>query len=197
MRSEQIITAVVMVVLFLFAIVSGASVAAAQDQPVRDPAGGTTAWGKPSKGLQAGIRCPKDKQRLQPGQEVILEVVVRNACDKPIEFTYLPPSRFWGTAEKSTVDVTSMHIGHGSPRSDGLGFANTAHIRPGKEMLLGSFSLGHVRPKDPKTAYAPRPELAPGKYQVGSDNVVVPLKGDKSDWKLPTGYLDIELLEGK
>jgi len=194
MRSAQLITAVVMVVL---AIVLGASVAAAQGHPVPDPAGGVTAWGKPSNGLQAGIRCPKDRQVLQPGQEVVLEVVVRNVSDKPIKFDYLPPSRFWGTAEKSTVDVTSIHIGHGSPRSDGLGFANTAHIRPGKEMLLGAFSLGHVRPKDPKKAYAPRPELAPGKYQVGSENAVLRLKGDKSDWKLPTGYLDIQLLQGK
>jgi hypothetical protein len=197
MRSAQLITAVVMVVVVLFAIVLGASVAAAQGHPVPDPAGGVTAWGKPSKGLQAGIRCPKDKPVLRPGQEVVLEVVVRNVSDKPIEFTYLPPTQFWGTAEKSTVDVTSMHIGHGSPRSDGLGFANTAQISAGKEMLLGSFSLGHVRPKDPKTAYVPRPELAPGKYRVGSDNVLVPLKGDKSDWKLPTGYLDIQLLQGK
>jgi hypothetical protein len=64
-------------------------------------------------------------------------------------------------------------------------------------MLLGSFSLGHIRAKDSKTASAPRPELAPGKYQVGSENVLVPLRGDKSDWKLPTGYLDIQLLPGK
>jgi hypothetical protein len=195
MRFAQFITAVVLV---LFAIVLGASVAAAQGQRIPDPAGGITGWGKPSNGLQAGIRCPKDKQVLQPGQEVVLEVVVRNVSDKPIEFTYLPSSRFWGTAEKSTVNVTSVAIFHGSPRSDGRGFANSPLIRPGKEMLLGSFSLGHVRPKDPKKkAFAPRPELAPGKYQVGSENVVVPVKGDKSDWKLPTGYLDIELLPGK
>jgi hypothetical protein len=197
MRSAQLNTDVVIAALVLLAIVFGASVAAAQDHPVPDPAGGVTAWGKPSNGLQAGIRCPKDKQVLQPGQEVVLEVVVRNVSDKSIEFNYLPPSRYWGTPEKSTVDVTSMAIFHGSPRSDGLGFANTVHIRPGKELLMGSFSLGHVRPKDPKTAHAPRPELAPGKYQVGSENVVVPLKGDKSDWKLPTGYLDIQLLRDK
>src|SRR5262245_66426775 len=108
MRPAQLITAVVMVVLVLFAIVLGASVAAAQGHPVPDPAGGITAWGKPFNGLQAGIRCPKDKQVLQPGQEVVLEVVVRNVSDKPIVFNYLPPTRFWGTAEKSNVAVTSM-----------------------------------------------------------------------------------------
>jgi hypothetical protein len=57
--------------------------------------------------------------------------------------------------------------------------------------------LGHIRVKDPETTYAPRPELAPGKYQVGAENAVLGLKGDASDWKLPTGYLDIELLRGK
>jgi hypothetical protein len=172
-----------------------ASVAAAEEHPAADPAGKITAWGKPSGGLQAGIRCEKDKQVLGPGDEVELQVVVRNVSDKPIKFTYLPPTQYWGTAEKSTVVVTSMHMAHGSPRSDGLGFANSPVIHPGKELLLGAFSLGHVRPKDPKTAAAPRPELAPGKYQVGSENVLVPLTGDKSDWKLPTGYLDIQLLQ--
>ena len=171
--------------------------AAAQGQNVPNPAGTITAWGKPSGGLQAGIRCPKDKQVLGPGQEVELEVVVRNVSDKPIEFIYLPPTRFWGTAEKSTVVVTCMHMAHGSPRSDGLGFANKATIHPGKELLLGGFSLGHIRPKGRGAASAPRPELAPGKYQVGSENVLVPLKGDESDWKLPTGYLDIELLPAR
>jgi hypothetical protein len=33
-----------------------------------------------------------------------------------------------------------------------------------------------------------------GKYQVGSDNVVVPARGDENKLKLATGYLDIELL---
>lgn len=187
----------VMVAFAVLAVVWGASRAAAQDRSKSDAAGAITAWGKPINGLQAGIRCPKDKQILPPGQEVVLEIVVRNVSDRDIKFVHLPPTQFWGTAEKSTVEVTSMHMAHGSPRSDGLGFASSPLMLPGKELLLGSFSLGHVRPKDPKAALAPRPELAPGKYQVGSENVLVPLKGDKTDWKLPTGYLDIQLLEGQ
>jgi hypothetical protein len=145
-----------------------------------------TAWGRPVNGLQAGLRCVEGKQIVQKGDQVEIEVVVRNVSEGPVEFEYLPPSRTWGTAEKSTVVVTAMYSGHGYP--------NRVHIHPGKELQLGSLALGHVRPKNPNTAYAARPELAPGKYQVGSENVVISPKDIKDGgWKLPTGYLDVEL----
>jgi hypothetical protein len=166
-------------------------VVCAADHPLPDPAGGVTAWGKPVKGLQAGLRCPKGKQRIGPKQEqVTLELVIRNVSDEAIAFKYLPGVRYWGENKRGTVEVTWLYSGNGRPF--------TAHIRPGGEMLLGTLDLGRVRPKaPPTTAYSPRPELRPGKYQVGSDNVALPVEDKAKDRKLGTGYLDIELQKSK
>jgi hypothetical protein len=175
---------------FLLVLVA-ALAAGADDHPVPDPAGGVTAWGKPMKGLQAGLRCPKTKQIVTPKDEQVdLEVVVRNVSDKAVTFKYLPGVHYWGTSKESTVEVTGRYLGNGR--------AFTAHIQPGKEMLLGRVTLGHVRPKaPPSTSYSPRPELAPGKYQVGSDNVAMSVEGAERAWRLGTGYLDIEIRGSK
>jgi hypothetical protein len=144
-------------------------------QPVPSPGGDATAWGKPTKGLQAGLRCPKGQQMVRPGEGSELEVVVRNVGDEPIAFAYLPPSRYLGTAEKGTVTVSPIHVGQG--------LTTTVLIHPGKELVLGRFALGHIRPA--------------GKYQVGAENVTLPTGRGKDEWVLPTGYLDIELIGNK
>jgi hypothetical protein len=142
-----------------------------------------TAWGKPAQGLQAGIRCAKIHQVLKPGGEASFEIVVRNLTDKPIEFRYWPDGRYWGEAVKRKVVITVRHLSTGQePRP------YTTHIHPGKELVLGALTLGHVRLKTPNTAYAPRPELLPGKYKVGTEKLT-----DAVGVTLGTGYLDLEL----
>jgi len=42
--------------------------AKAADAPGPEREGEITAWGKPVRGLQAGIRCRKDKQVIRPGE---------------------------------------------------------------------------------------------------------------------------------
>jgi hypothetical protein len=170
----------------VFAILIGAALVVAEDHPVPNLKGGTTAWGKPVNGLQAGVRCPKERQSIAPGEEANLEIVIRNVSDQPIAFSYLPP-QYGAENDKGTVELKWLY--------QGKGFPDTVHIHPRKEMLLGELALGHIRPKLPNTAYAARLELPPGMYQVGSANVVVTVKGDQTDWKLGTGYLDVELLK--
>src|ERR1700682_1708561 len=87
--------------LFIIFIIGG--VVAATDHPAPNPKGGITAWGKPVNGLQAGIRCPKERHTIAPGEVADLEIVIRNVSEEPIEFTYLPP---WYLAEnkKGTVE---------------------------------------------------------------------------------------------
>jgi hypothetical protein len=173
-------------------LIAGAA-ASAGDHPVPDPAGGVTAWGKPAGGLQAGVRCPKGKQAIKPGEECPMEIVIRNVTHEPIEFQYMPDGHFWARPKDSVAEISAMYSHTGSePRP------YTVHIYPDHEMLLGSLFVGHIRPKDPPgvvVSWSSRPELAPGKYQVGTDNVLCPIKGDATDLRLGTGYLDLELIE--
>ena len=162
----------------------------AADHPVPDPAGGVTAWGKPVKGLQAGLRCPKDQQIIGPDkEEVTLEIIVRNVSDEPIAFKYLNGVRYTGKIKHTTVEVGGIYSGNGH--------AFTANIHPGREMLLGRVSLGHAQPKASPAASSLCTELRPGKYQVGSDRVGMPLRDEKKDLRLGTGYLDIEVRDRK
>jgi hypothetical protein len=161
-------------------------VSRAADYPAPNPAGGITAWGKPVNGLQAGLRCPKGKQRIGPKQDdwVDLEIVIRNVSEDPIRFRYLPGVQHIGNNTHGTVEVNAMYSGNGR--------FYTTNIQPGDEMLLGMVCI----------RYAPRPAasgggtyLRPGKYQVGADDVT--MDRDAKTRKLGTGYLDIELRKQK
>lgn len=167
-------------------LVSNIPVSRAAGHPVPNPAGGVTAWGKPVKGLQAGLRCPKGRQRIGPKKDdwVDLEIVIRNVGDEPIRFKYLPAVCYVGQNKHGTVEVGAIYSGNGR--------FFTATIQPGDEMLLGAVSI----------RYAPAPagsgggtHLRPGKYQVGLDDVTMDWDGKSP--KLGTGYLDVELREQK
>jgi hypothetical protein len=162
------------------------AVVAATEQPVSPAKECSTAWGKPVHGLQAGVRCPKDRQTIAPGEKAELEIVIRNVSDKPIEFPHLEPSYF-GQVKSSTVEVGYFYDGNREP--------HTFHIGPREEMVLGALTLGHIRPKNPRFHYEVDVELALGKYQVGADAVLVPLKENEAYQHLGTGYLDLELVE--
>jgi hypothetical protein len=119
---------------------------------------------------------------------VDLEVIVRNVTDEPLPLTYLSPF-FLGADKGSTVSLSAGYIGKAFP--------STVTVFPDKELRLGGVAVGHLLPKpDGVTSYAYRVQLKPGKYQVGSDNVLVPLPG-RDGPKLGTGYLDLELRAGK
>jgi hypothetical protein len=162
------------------------AVVVATEQSVPPAKECATAWGKPVHGLQAGVRCPKDRQTIATGEKAEIEIVIRNVSDKPIEVPHVEASYF-GEVKSSTVAV-----GHGY---DGNREPHTFHIGPHEEMVLGSLTLGHIRPKNPKFHYDVDVELALGKYQVGADSVLVPLKENEAYQHLGTGYLDLELVD--
>jgi hypothetical protein len=173
-------------------LLSFTALASAVDYPRPDPAGGVTAWGKPLDGLQGGIRCPAGKQQLKPGEVRDLEIIVRNVTDKPIEFKYMPDGHFMAHQQDTVASVSAiyLHTG-GEPRP------YTAHIQPHEEMLLGQVIIGQIQPPLPPGVVGSKPSFAqfpPGKYQVGDDQVLSYFPDDKTDRKLGTGYLDLELL---
>ncbi len=175
-----------------FALTCLPGILPATDFAMPDPAGGVTAWGKPLDGLQAGIRCPKDKQQLKPAEVRDLEIVVRNVTNKPIEFKYMPEGHFLAHQDGTVLSVSAayLHTG-GEPRP------YTAHIYPNDEMLLGQVIVGQLQPPPPPGVVASRPswaEFPPGKYQVGADQLLSYFPDGKTDRKLGTGYLDLELL---
>jgi hypothetical protein len=152
-----------------------------------------TAWGRPIKGLQAGIRCPAAKQVIASGEVVELELIVRNVSKETMTLTHAEPSMFLGAAKDGTLELSWLCLGNNHQY--------TRVLSPGAEFVVGRVSVRHVRPMWPAQGGPLPVELSPGKYQVGADDVLVPPFDRLLEWnsapnpRLGTGYLDIELLQ--
>ena len=143
-------------------------------------------WGKPANGLQAGIRCRIDQQKVRGDAVSTLDILIRNVSEELISIEYLEAQRYFGELTDTTVT--------GHPGYEGDGFPSTINIPPGEIREVGDIPVGHVLKKRPGVAYVYRVELPPGKYQVGCDRVLV--DGDTNDPPLlGTGYLDIEIVK--
>lgn len=148
-----------------------------------------TAWGKPVKGLQAGLR-------INPAVEVAgaalsLEVVVRNVDPKPRTFSHLQLAFGGRGGDGCATGRAEEVVSQFTPK----GTRWTAYVSPGDSYPLAVVPL--FREGQGK-APSPRLRLEPGVSRVGMEGVAVRLgsggKGD--DVELATGYLDVTLPPG-
>jgi hypothetical protein len=185
----------------LVALLAGACVARAADQPKATEPTTVTVWGKPRDGLQAGIRVASDKQSLSEGDAAEFKIVVRNVSDEVVVIQCLP-GIYLGKSDKSTVDLRWGHV-YGGFLTPHTWFQ--FRLAPGEEFTRGELAIRHAGPKADTGLHRRWTDLVPGKYQVGSEQVEMRIVADPvrglpadllgRDLKLGTGYLDIELLK--
>ena len=144
-----------------------------------------TAWGKPAKGLQAGVRINPAVEI--PDAAAVLEVVIRNVDTKPRTFTHLQLG-FGGDGVDGTVTGKAEEVvGQFTP----AGTRSAAYVSPGDTYPLAEVPL--FRPGEGKSWTRPRLRPRPGENRVGVEGVVVRLGsgGKGEDVELSTGYLDV------
>ena len=142
-----------------------------------------TAWGKPVKGLQAGIRVDPN------GRTGVLDVVVRTVGKEVIEFDHLQLG-FGGENSEGTMTAKGVEV-YGSFTPKGSRFK--AKLAPGE-----SHTIAHVplcRPGE-GSVILPTPKVRLGENRVGAEGVVVRLAGEK-EVELATGYLDVQITPPK
>lgn len=153
-----------------------------------------SAWGKPVGGLQAGIRCEDVPEPVEGGRGIPFEIVVRNVSDRRLPLTRMEGMWYSGDNRDGVVELGPGSIG-GKP------VAVTDNLEPGQEIVLGRAVLGLEGSKSSDKAMR---ELPAGKYQVGSEDVLISLTKFPPANQLPanyrhvqlrTGYLDLELTE--
>jgi hypothetical protein len=162
----------------------GAPAAPAADDP-QTPI--PTAWGKPVKGLQAGIRA-NPKENI-PQAVVALELVVRNVSKEVIEFDHLQLG-IKGEHSEGTVTATCVEV-YGSFTPKGTRFR--AKLAPGESHQL---ALARISGPEDGGLIVPTPKLRLGENRIGVEGVVVRLAGAK-DVELATGYLDVQITPPK
>jgi hypothetical protein len=194
--------------------------AAPEPQPTPTPRGASapqpapfvTAWGRPVAGLQAGVRVRADQLRLEPGQALEIEVVVRNIR---------PGGEVPSTIRLSGYNSNFVcHVKDGvadlgrNPSYNGPKPTFTIDIDAGGQALLGSIAVETV-PNEPAEVVVNRRgklffQWKPGTYRVGGENIHMQaltaqpaenwpsIKWDERDGreypKLGTGYLDVEVV---
>jgi hypothetical protein len=163
-------------------------------------------------GLQAGVRVRADQLRLEPGQALEIEVVVRNIR---------PGGEVPSTIRLSGYNSNFVcHVKDGvadlgrNPSYNGPKPTFTIDIDAGGQALLGSIAVETV-PNEPAEVVVNRRgklffQWKPGTYRVGGENIHMQaltaqpaenwpsIKWDERDGreypKLGTGYLDVEVV---
>lgn len=150
-----------------------------------------TAWGKPAKGLQAGVRINPAVEI--PDAALALEVVIRNVDTKPRRFTHLQLA-FGGESVGGSVTGKAEEV---DSRFAPKGTRLAAYVSPGDAYPLATVPVS--RTGDGKAWSLPRLGLELGENRVGMEGVVVRLGsgGKGEDVELSTGYLDVHLLARK
>jgi hypothetical protein len=156
---------------------------AADDQQAPIP----TAWGKPVKGLQAGIRV-NPKEGI-PQALVVVEVVVRNVSKEVIEFDHLQLG-LKGEHSEGTVTATCVEV-YGSFTPKGTRFG--AKLAPGESHRL---ALAPISRDGEGGVILPTLKVRLGENRIGVEGVVVRLVG-ANDVELVTGYLDVQITPPK
>jgi hypothetical protein len=136
-----------------------------------------TAWGKPANGVQAGLRLNPNVP--YPGATAVLEVVVRNVGNKPVEFTHLQ-LEFAGDADAGTAVLK------GAEHPSGMGLRLNILVSPGDAYALGRVPV-YAPGKGPAKGAPPLPL---GANRAGAEGVVLKLKGG-TEVTLATGFLDL------
>ena len=147
-----------------------------------------TVWGKPVRGLQAGIRANPDEHVSTA--VMVLEVVVRNVSKEVIEFNCLPLA-FGGENSEGTMTAKGVEVSGGmAPR----GTRFKVKVAPGEWYALARLPI--FRPGEGSGWLLPKPKVRLGENQVGAEGVVVRL-ADGKDVELATGYLDVQITSVK
>lgn len=167
----------------LVSVLGAAPVVRAADDP-KAPI--PTAWGKPVKGLQAGIRVHPNGHT----GAVEVDVVVRNVGNGVIEFDHLQLG-FGGENSEGTVTATGVEV-YGSFTPKGTRFR--AKLAPGGSHRIARVPLS--RPGESAGIVIPSPKIHFGENRVGAEGVVVRLAGGK-EVELATGYLDVKIAPPK
>jgi hypothetical protein len=144
-----------------------------------------TAWGKPVKGLQAGIRIDPDGRH--GARE--LDVVVRNVGKEAVEFDH-PQLGFGGENSEGTVTAKGVEVGGGFFP---IGTRYKAKLAPGETYRISSVTL--YRPGE-DFGIIPTPKVRLGENRIGMEGVMVRLAGGK-EVELATGYLDVQITPAK
>ena len=146
-----------------------------------------TAWGKPARGLQAGVRINPAVE--VPGAVLALEVVIRNVDVKPRIFTHLQVEFGGEGADGCVTGRAEEVVGRFAPKGTRL----AAYVSPGDAYPLAVVPA--FRPGEGKGRSLPRLGLVLGENRVGMEGVVVRLGGrsDGQEVELSTGYLDVHL----
>jgi hypothetical protein len=147
-----------------------------------------TAWGSVVDGLQAGLRITEGHgRRLGPGEQVQLEVVVKNLTDRDISFVDHPGKRLALGESKASgeTDFNWMAIYSGPGPID---FPTV--IGAGSEFRVGTAGIFH-RPDKTSNTWDSR---LSGKYRVRAANVLMHAAGNDKNPDLATGIIDIEIL---
>jgi hypothetical protein len=143
----------------------------------------SVAWGKATKGLQAGLRYSSSKIAI--GEQLTMEVFVANVGDETIKVSYVEPSAFLGHLKEGNQLILG-------PVGRGRGFETTCDLAPGKELSFGIALL--LLPPHPAASPArPWLEIEAGKYRVSSPNVL--MRRDGSHSNLATGIMDLEVVQ--
>ena len=155
-------------------------VSAADDPLARIP----TAWGKPVKGLQAGIRANPYEHVLLA--VTVLEVVVRNVGNETITYDHLQLA-FGGENSEGTVTAKGVEVFGGfAPKVTRF----ETKVVPGEVKPLARLPI--FRPEERPDSIGLNPKVRLGKNQVGAEGVVLRLANGK-EIELATGYLDIDV----
>lgn len=157
----------------------------------------STAWGKPTGGLQAGIREWTSGKNPGPGglemgrdarAQVELEILIRNVGKAPIMFEYRPMV-FWGESEDGVVTAQGKHV-YGGLITQEMRFQ--VKLAPGKEHVLAALPI--YMPGSENGLFGKLTALKPGGYHIGTDRIELEIAGVKG-LQLGTGYLDLHIPE--
>ena len=152
-----------------------------------------TAWGKPVKGLQAGIRVnPAVEMR---GAAASLEIVIRTVGEKPVVFTHLLLG-FGGENADGVVTARCEEVAGGEGLSP-KGTRAAVMVSPGDGYALAAAPV--FRPGEGAKWKYPYVRGRAGDNRVGVEGIMVRLGGGGKgeEVELGTGYLDIPVPPAK
>ena len=153
-----------------------------------DPTTPKTSWGPAVDGLQAGLRITEGHgQRLNPGEQVQFDVVVRNLTDRDISFTDHPGKRLYLNEPKGVLAEFGWMAVYNGPGP--IDFPTL--VGAGRELRVGSAGIYNRAEKQTNTWDS----LLPGKYRVSAADVLMHAKGVDKNPDLTTGAIDIEILK--
>ncbi len=154
------------------------------------------AWGKETKGLQAGLCIrPGDKASYVIGETAAFIIKVRNVSDKPMEFRYVAPIPIGNDVDQlvspSVLDADNNRVNLSGPAFSGGGGQGYGKKTLGAdeeiEFALPTLVMAPVA--EPRVTAKPTAHVKPGKYKVYYN--VYYVNPDDTGNYLTTGQVEI------